>query len=60
MNGTGNSAQLQHAVADALAAASGVSDAYERAVRAIVTSLGWRMGQMHYSKLTINYVRDRT
>jgi PAS domain S-box-containing protein len=44
VNGTGNSAQLQHAVADALAAASGVRDAYERAVRAIVTSLGWRMG----------------
>jgi PAS domain S-box-containing protein len=44
VNGTGDNAHFQHAVADALAAASGVHDAYQRAVRAIVTSLGWRMG----------------
>src|SRR5438874_1536817 len=41
---TAHSTQLQRAVAAALATASDVRDGYERGIRAIATSLGWRVG----------------
>src|SRR5438270_667437 len=40
----GHITQLQPAIADALAGASDVLDAYRRGVRAVVVALGWRFG----------------